>query len=123
MDPGLDPLVRGTDPRIQIRYQNGTDHSSDINCEIVLSYLQHWKSHTSISTVGSPSLNAKNAEVDLLSQFIMGPRVKNTFGLVKTFMLHTVLRIRIHMFLGLSDPDPLVRCMDPDPDPSIIMQK
>jgi hypothetical protein len=45
-----------------------------------------------------------------------------------------VLRIRIripriHMFLGLSDPDPLVRGMDPDPDPaldpdpSIIMQK
>ncbi len=30
---------------------------------------------------------------------------------------------RIHMFLGLldPDPDPLVRCMDPDP--SIIMQK
>jgi hypothetical protein len=29
-----------------------------------------------------------------------------------------VLRIlihRIHMFLGLPDPDPLVRCMDPDP--------
>jgi hypothetical protein len=21
------------------------------------------------------------------------------------------------MFLGLVDPDPLVRCMDPDPDP------
>jgi hypothetical protein len=34
-----------------------------------------------------------------------------------------VLRIRIHMFLGLLDPDPLVRGMDPDPDPSIIMQK
>ncbi len=35
-----------------------------------------------------------------------------------------VLRIRIHrihMFLGLSDPDPLVRGMGPDP--SIIMQK
>jgi hypothetical protein len=32
---------------------------------------------------------------------------------------------RIHMFLGLSDPnpDPLVRCMDPDPDPSFIKQK
>jgi hypothetical protein len=29
---------------------------------------------------------------------------------------------RIHMFLGLPDPDPLVRGMDPDPDPSIIMQ-
>ncbi len=43
-----------------------------------------------------------------------------------------VLRIhRIHMLLGLLDPDPLVRGMDPDPDPaldpdpvpSIIMQK
>ncbi len=41
-----------------------------------------------------------------------------------------VLRIyRIHTFLGLLDPDPLVRGMDPDPaldpdpDPSIIMQK
>ncbi len=42
------------------------------------------------------------------------------------------IRIRIHMFLGLLDPDtdPLVRGMDPDPDaldpdpdPSIIMQK
>jgi hypothetical protein len=33
----------------------------------------------------------------------------------------TVLRIRIHMFLGLPDPDPLVRGIDPDP--SIIMQK
>jgi hypothetical protein len=37
--------------------------------------------------------------------------------------------LRIHMFLGLQDPDPdpLVRGMDPDPDPapdpSIIMQK
>ncbi len=32
---------------------------------------------------------------------------------------------RIHLFLGLldPDPDPLVRGMDPDPDPSIIMQK
>ncbi len=38
-----------------------------------------------------------------------------------------VLRIRIriqihqiHMFLGLLDPDLLVRAMDPDPDTSII---
>jgi hypothetical protein len=42
-------------------------------------------------------------------------------------LLGAVLRIRIHMFLGL--PDPLVRGMDPDPDPaldsdpSIIKQK
>ncbi len=40
----------------------------------------------------------------------------------------TVLRIRIHrihMFLGLLDPDadPLLRFMDPDPDPSTIKQK
>jgi hypothetical protein len=39
-----------------------------------------------------------------------------------------VLRIRIrriHMFLGLTDPDLLVRDTDPapDPDPSIIKQK
>ncbi len=45
-----------------------------------------------------------------------------------------MLRIRIHrihVFLSLLDPDPLVRAMDPDPDPavdpdpdpSIIMQK
>ncbi len=36
-----------------------------------------------------------------------------------------VLRIhRIHMFLGLLDPDqdPLVRGMDPDQDPSVIKQ-
>ncbi len=35
-----------------------------------------------------------------------------------------VFRIRIHqihMFLG--HPDPLVNCMDPAPDPSIIMPK
>jgi hypothetical protein len=37
--------------------------------------------------------------------------------------LQAVLRIRIHMFLGLSDPDPLVCCMDPDPDPFIVKQK
>jgi hypothetical protein len=32
-----------------------------------------------------------------------------------------MLRIRIHIFLGLLNPDPLVGGMDPDP--SIIMQK
>jgi hypothetical protein len=30
---------------------------------------------------------------------------------------------RIHMFLGHKDPDPLVRGMDPDPDPTILKQK
>ncbi len=35
------------------------------------------------------------------------------------------LVFRIHMFLGLPDPDPLVRGKDPDPgtDPSVIKQK
>jgi hypothetical protein len=39
------------------------------------------------------------------------------------------IRIRIHVFFGLPDPDPIVRGMDPDlaldpyTDPSIIMQK
>jgi len=35
-------------------------------------------------------------------------------------MSGSVFRIhRIHVFLGLPDPDPLVRCMDPDPDPAL----
>jgi hypothetical protein len=39
--------------------------------------------------------------------------------------IKAVFRIRIHVFFGLPDPDPLVRGMNPDldPDPSIIMQK
>jgi glutathione peroxidase-family protein len=38
--------------------------------------------------------------------------------------LKAVFRNRIHMFLGLPDPDPLIRCMDPDPAPdSSIKQK
>jgi hypothetical protein len=43
----------------------------------------------------------------------------------KKVKFHAVLRIRIHLFFGLlgPDPDPLVRGMDPDPDPSIIKQK
>jgi hypothetical protein len=36
-------------------------------------------------------------------------------------LLKPVLRTRIRMFLGLLDPDSLVRGMDPDP--SIIKQK
>jgi hypothetical protein len=40
-------------------------------------------------------------------------------------VLTAVLRIRIHVFLGLLDPDSLVRGMDPDPDldPSNNKQK
>jgi hypothetical protein len=39
----------------------------------------------------------------------------------KMYLQKAVFRIRIHMFLGLPDPDPFVR--DMDPDPSVIMQK
>ncbi len=56
---------------------------------------------------------------------------------VRFWIGKAVLRIRIHQihtFLGLLDPDPLVRVMDPDPlvrvmdpdpdpDPSIVKQK
>jgi hypothetical protein len=49
-------------------------------------------------------------------------------GIIHFVMSIAVFRIhRIHMFLCLQDPDPLVKGMDPDPapdpDPSIIMQK
>jgi len=42
-------------------------------------------------------------------------------GMLKHQYFESVFRIRIHMFLGLPDPDPLVRGMDPDP--SISNQK
>ncbi len=38
-----------------------------------------------------------------------------TVGIVQKSMFKPVLRIRIRMFLGLLDPDPLVRGTDPDP--------
>jgi hypothetical protein len=49
-------------------------------------------------------------------------------GVVLTAVLRIRIRIhRIHVFLGLLDPDPLVRGMDPDQDPDLdpsnIMQK
>jgi hypothetical protein len=37
--------------------------------------------------------------------------------------IHRIRIHQIHIFLGLPHPDPLVRGMDPDPDPSVIMQK
>jgi hypothetical protein len=58
--------------------------------------------------------------------FITAVRYRGPYKPVLRIRIH-----RIHMFLGLldPDPDPLVRAMDPDPaldpdpDPSIIMQK
>jgi hypothetical protein len=48
-----------------------------------------------------------------LSSSVVGMREHQNF--------ESVFRIRIHMFLGLPDPDPLVRGMDPEP--SISKQK
>jgi hypothetical protein len=57
-----------------------------------------------------------------------GGRRTHTVNITIFGSFKPVFRIhRIHMFLGLPDPDPLVRGMDPDPapdpDPFIIMQK
>jgi hypothetical protein len=54
------------------------------------------------------------------------PAIRASFGHIDRPHPQAVLRIRIHrihMFLGLPDPNPLVRGVDLDPDPSIIMQK
>ncbi len=41
-------------------------------------------------------------------------------GVILTAVLRIRIQIhRIHMFLGLLDPDPLVRGMDSDPDPDL----
>jgi hypothetical protein len=49
----------------------------------------------------------------------------NFFKAVFRIRIRIRIRIRFHVFFGLPDPDPLVRGMDldPDTDPSIIMQK
>ncbi len=52
-------------------------------------------------------------------------------GFRSKFKANVTVVVRIHMFLGLLDPDldPLVRGMDPDPDPALdpdpstVMQK
>jgi hypothetical protein len=52
------------------------------------------------------------------------PAIRASFGHIDRPHPQAVLRIRIHrihMFLGLPDPNPLVRGVDPDP--SIIMLK
>jgi hypothetical protein len=56
---------------------------------------------------------------------VIEERVFEGLGTSKKLAKQAVLRIRIHMFLGLLDPDldPSVRGMDPDPDPSITKQK
>jgi hypothetical protein len=53
-------------------------------------------------------------------------RLRGPYARLSSVSSQAVFRIRIHrnhLFFGFPDPDPLVRGMDPDPDPSIIMQK
>jgi hypothetical protein len=52
----------------------------------------------------------------------MGRQVKNPVAEIRLLLVLRI-RIRIWMFLGLLDPDPLVRGMDPAPDPSITKQQ
>jgi hypothetical protein len=50
-------------------------------------------------------------------------QVLKSLKLVTYFSLLWIRIRRIRMFLGLLDPDPLVRDPDPDPAPAIIKQK
>ncbi len=60
----------------------------------------------------------------MILQLVRFALLLNGRSYIFEFLL-TVLGIRIRKFLGLLDPDPLVRGMDldPAPDPSIIKQK
>jgi hypothetical protein len=67
------------------------------------------------------SLSSHNTLCTLYSPFYYWPWNLTVFRAV----LRIRIRIhRIHIFLGLldPDPDPLVRGMDPDPNPSVIKQ-
>ncbi len=71
----------------------------------------------------SGKLPAVHSSLLFLIQILLGI---STFLLLGVFIsLDESMRksIRIRTFLGLPDPDPLVRGMDPVPDPSIIEQK
>jgi hypothetical protein len=55
-----------------------------------------------------------------IEELIEDPRTgDNLYKAVFIVFFQAVFRIhRIHVFLGLPNPDPLFRGMDPDPDPS-----
>ncbi len=71
-----------------------------------------------------PFSSGREAEIVYNSLRVEKEPARSKVGFRAVFRIH-----RIHMFLGLpdTDPDPLVRGMDPAPapdsDPSIIMQK
>jgi hypothetical protein len=63
----------------------------------------------------------------LSAEATASPGLDNTidgkFSVLLSLVLRIRIRIRIHMFLGLLDPDPSVRGMDLDLQPSITKQK
>jgi hypothetical protein len=67
---------------------------------------------------GGPKTYESYGSATLVSEPYLLPKNK----LISVAVLRIRVR-RIHMFLGILDPDPLVRGSDPDPAPSIIMQK
>jgi hypothetical protein len=109
VDP--DPFIRGTDPDLLSRKNDMKN--LDSYCFVTSLYFLSYKNYVNV-----PSKSNKSKNLDIrYNQAVLRIRI----------------RIWIHMFLGLldPDPDPLVRGMDPDPDtaldpdrdPSIIMQK
>ncbi len=70
-------------------------------------------------------MRKERAELWVLNVY-WGPTFSPSYDLFPP-VFRIQIRIRIHMILGLPDPDPFVRGMDPDlapdPDPSVIMQK
>jgi hypothetical protein len=70
---------------------------------------------------GDTKLCAGNGQVDTCNGDSGGALLSDVIGVSEYIPVFRIRIHRIHMFLGLPDPDPLVRGMDPDP--SIIMQK
>ncbi len=84
--------------------------------------LEHWGLSKSVSNL---EVAEREPIAGLPDVFL---DVKKWFDWKPVFWIRFRI-LRIHVFFGLLDPDPLVRGMDPDPaldpepDPSIIMQK
>ncbi len=55
----------------------------------------------------------------ILHCFICRPTVSKDAAIRTRKPVFRIRIHRIHMFLGLPDPDPLVRGMDPNPDPAL----
>jgi hypothetical protein len=89
------------------------------NFEISL-YEQNKRTRNSVTTLGGGGVVLR-AEKHTVSGRVTS--VEDIADLQAVFRIRIRIRIhRIHMFLGLLDPDPLFRSTGVDPDPSIIKQ-